>query len=219
MTDTHQEGYTMSDEERMRLFALYRALMEEVKVRLDAIGYASAAKAGIPRAMIREFCFLQLRMVCELIALACLAAHGDIQGTTGLRKKYAADEIIKKLESLHPNFYPLPVRLGGGRSQVRHATPIEAGFLTKGGLLSLYGRCGGVLHRGTLKKLLSGEAQPKVDLRDLAAWREQIAVLLGIHFIQLHNGERMVCILRDVDDGNRTQVTLASPNPPPQSST
>ena len=208
----------MPSEEQMRLFSLYGALMEEVKVRLSSLDSARAARIGIPGAILREFCFLQLRMLCELVALACLAAHGDIQGTTSLRKKYAADEIIKRLESLHPAFYPSPITLKGAGSETRLATPIESGFLTKDELLSLYGRCGGTLHRGTLKKLLSEQTQSRADFRDISAWKEQIAVLLGVPFIQLHGGERMICMLRNVDDGNRVQVAIASPNRPPQSS-
>ncbi len=208
----------MPSQEQMRLFGLYRALMEEVKIRLSSLDAAMVARIGIPGAMLREFCFLQLRMLCELIALGCLAAHGEIQGTAGLRKKYAADEIVKRLESLHPDFYPSPIRVSGAGS-ARAATPIQSGFLSKDELLSLYGRCGDSLHRGTLKKLLSARAPARVDFRDVVAWKEQIAVLLGVHFIELHDGDRMICMLRTVEGGNRVHVAIASPNRPPQPST
>jgi len=208
----------MPSEEQMRLFGLYGAIMEEAKVRLSSLGSAMAGAVGIPKALAREFCFLQLRMLCELIALGCLAAHGDIQGTTGLRKKYAADDIIKRLECLHPDFYPSPVRLDGGASKTRFATPIESGFLTKDELLSLYRRCGAALHRGTLRKLLSEQVPSRADFRDIVVWENLIVVLLTVHFIQLHDGERMFCMLRNVDDGNHVQVTVLSLNLPPQPS-
>src|SRR5262249_15778508 len=61
---------------------LYVALMTEVKIRIQAIDLAAGpvqAMRSFPGALIQEFCFLQLRMTCELISLACLVAHGDIK--------------------------------------------------------------------------------------------------------------------------------------------
>jgi hypothetical protein len=40
-----------------------------------------------------------------LIALGCLTAHGDLQ-TGKLKDEYKADKIIKRLQQLHPDFYP-----------------------------------------------------------------------------------------------------------------
>jgi|SRR5882724_2304781 len=56
-----------------------------------------------------EFCYLQLRMLCELIAVGCLVVHGDVEGTKGLCKVWAADKVMKRLEKLHPDFYPHPM--------------------------------------------------------------------------------------------------------------
>jgi hypothetical protein len=53
-------------------------------------------------------------MLCELIALSCLVAHGDIQLPRQLRKAYAADDMLKQLEALHPNYYPRPQRREDG---------------------------------------------------------------------------------------------------------
>src|SRR5689334_21938045 len=89
---------------------LYAGVMEEIKIRLSSLDIAFAGGFQIPGALVREYCFLQFRMVCELIALACLTAHGDIEATTKLRKEWEADKIIKQLEALHPSFYPWPVK-------------------------------------------------------------------------------------------------------------
>jgi hypothetical protein len=59
---------------------LYAALMEEVKVRVDAFNWLITGRSGLSGSIIRESCFLQLRFLCELIALGCLVAHGDIKG-------------------------------------------------------------------------------------------------------------------------------------------
>jgi hypothetical protein len=36
----------------------------------------------VPEIVGVELIYLQLRMICELIALACLTAHGDVPETT-----------------------------------------------------------------------------------------------------------------------------------------
>jgi len=73
---------------------------------------AATGKTGFPSVIVREFCYLQLRMLCELIALACLVAHGDITAAqpNKLRKAYEADKILAQLATLHQHFYPQPIR-------------------------------------------------------------------------------------------------------------
>ncbi len=54
---------------------VYAAIMEEAKLRALSINMFSGAGYAIPLPLKRECCFLQLRMLCELIALGCLVAH------------------------------------------------------------------------------------------------------------------------------------------------
>jgi hypothetical protein len=89
---------------------VYTALMNEVKIRMDAFNWLVGGRSGLSGPIIRESCFLQLRFMCELIALGCLVAHGDINSTksTRLKDEYAPDKILKQLGQLHPDFYPFP---------------------------------------------------------------------------------------------------------------
>jgi hypothetical protein len=61
----------------------YCALMEEIKRRGEAIRITASGQLAdrIPPRMAEELCYLQLRMICELIALGSLVAHGDIKVT------------------------------------------------------------------------------------------------------------------------------------------
>src|SRR3981081_1016837 len=90
---------------------IYSGLMDEMKIRLDAVEFAISGLLQFHPIIHREFSYLQLRMICELIALGCLVAHGDIPATKSktLRRAWSADEIFKALEKLHPDFYPHPV--------------------------------------------------------------------------------------------------------------
>jgi hypothetical protein len=183
----------------------YADFMEEVKVRLDCMNIALAGKLKMPDLVCSEFCFLQLRMICELTALACLTAHGDISRTVPLQKNWAADQIIEALEGLHPDFYPVSVR------QV--TTP--AGFhlddakqtFTKRDLLKLYGRvCGSALHRGSLRQILA--PKPAKDTRPIIqSWGQKIFDHLDCHWFPLFVPEnRMVCVLKAKDSGDRVSV-------------
>jgi hypothetical protein len=84
----------------------YANLMEEAKLRFACIDAAMSGTTRLPSAIAREFCFLQLRMLCEVTALGCLIAHGDIKQINKLRKEWSAATIMEKLEELHPSFYP-----------------------------------------------------------------------------------------------------------------
>src|SRR5205823_2168695 len=128
---------------------------EEAKLRLNSIDMALGGVSILPHQLVREFCFLQLRMLCELIALGCLTAHGDIEATTKLRNEWSADKIIDRLDSLHPQFYPLPVQQTLLEVPIRHwhLDPVSNGSITKAELLTLNGKSGNTLHRGSMKKL------------------------------------------------------------------
>jgi hypothetical protein len=91
--------------------ALYCAIMEEIKLRHGCVIALMERDAPIEHIFRREFCFLQFRMICELIALGCLVAHGDIKATQTremVRSLWSAKDIIEKLERLHPDFFPTP---------------------------------------------------------------------------------------------------------------
>jgi len=106
-------------------------------------------------------------MVCELIALGCIVAHGDITEAAKLKTEWSADTIIKTLEELHPEFYPQPSKQevkGPGKFVLQ---AITSGFLTKTDLLTLNGKCGSVLHRGNFRKLLSSKTPLQTHFPDI----------------------------------------------------
>ncbi len=129
----------------------YSMLMEEAKYRLLAMDIVLGGGTGLPKGAIREFCFLELRMLCELIALGCLTAHGDLK-TSKLKQVYEADRIIRRLQKLHPDFFSVGATPGKAGPVLR-----KDGFLTKKDLVKLYWRCGDALHRGSFQALYHGD--------------------------------------------------------------
>lgn len=164
--------------------------MEEIKACIAAIDYIlTSAHAGrlAPQAAI-ESAYLQLRMICELIALGCLAVHNDIEATKSgkLRKEWSASKLMDRLEKLHPDFYPRPskqiIDSEGKPSQIE---PITSGYLTKDELKTLNGECGNFLHRGTLKSILSGSAKRASKFNTILNWKTKIMTLLNHHQISV----------------------------------
>jgi hypothetical protein len=182
---------------RRRILDVYAALMEEIKARMSWIESAVAASANWPSPQATyEFGYLQLRLICETLALGCLVVHGE----GGLRKKlkseYAADKIIDRVEKLHPDFYPRPSIVSlheSGRYDV-HIKDSE--FFTKNDLVKLYWKCGGILHRGNLKGLMSRGA-PEDGFPQIRDSLEKLKSLLHCHTIFfLDNKTMVVCHFR-----------------------
>lgn len=164
---------------------LYCALMTEIKFRID--GMNAIANAGLPVRISYEACYLQLRFICESIAIGCLVVNGDIltSKSSKLAKTWEADRLINRLSEIHPDFYPEPVQPDGGN---RHKlAKVDAPVLSKDELISLYRKCGGKLHRGALKDLNRSFEAPNLSFVQIQACRNKIVNLLQHHWISVFN--------------------------------
>jgi hypothetical protein len=188
-----------------KILQRYRALMQEIKWRSQII--STAHTFPFPRiGAAAELAYLQLRMICELIALGCLAVHGDVPGsrTARLRTTSKADFIIKALEKLHSNFYPVPCEIRYNLNNQpwaimdeRDADPLPV--LDKSSLLSLYYECGSFLHRGDLDFVLPATIRT-VKFETIQAWLTKITNLVQTHRIQLADGKEIVVDMRGSND-------------------
>ena len=148
-------------------------------------------------------------MLRELIALGCLVAHGDITKTKYFqRDAYKADDIMRRLEGLHSDFYPIASSMtfypGGA-----HIEPLSSGFLTKSELISLYGRCGDVLHKGTLNRIIN-PAPFRMDYQDIMESGQKILNLMSVHRISRFGGKfHFVIALEHRDVGGNVSGWIA----------
>jgi hypothetical protein len=133
----------------------YCELMGQLKVRIDALRNMLTREffAAHPERIALESCYLQMRMITEVIALACLTANGNTPGARSkwIRKETSADAIMNALSSLNPEFYPYPEQQvrddsGGWKGGMMK----EGGFIKRKALTALYGQCGDQLHIGSL---------------------------------------------------------------------
>jgi hypothetical protein len=206
---------------------LYADLLGEAKVRISAIEAILNRQLVLPSPIAHEFCFLQLRFLCEIIALGCLVLHGDIKAEASakalregkIKKAWSAQLIIEELSKLHPSFYPFPttqLKLPGGPNF--HLTPLKPDdYLSKDDLVRLWNHCGDHLHRGSLKKLLKARMPTQFNFPDVSGWLTKIGALLSFHVVPLFEpGTLLLCILRNRDDNEAVQVAFAAANPPPE---
>jgi hypothetical protein len=200
----------MPTKQRIDAQNLYANILEEIKLRMGIVEHFVTGQSALPSPFVKENCYLQIRMMCELIAMGCLVAHGDIRdsNTPKLQKEWSADRIMDALEKLHPHFYPRPVR------QTRTATGVHfesvKSPLPKADFLALYGKCGAALHRGSVRKLLKGQFPVQNNYPEIVGHTQNIADLLKVHLLMMHSGEElMVGILVNPADNGKVQVGIA----------
>lgn len=174
---------------------LYQRLMEEIKVRINSVDQGTLGLLySLPPTIVREFCFLQLRLCCELIALSCLVAHGDLSEATRLRGDYQADKIMSGLDKLNQDFFPKPCEIIDMKSH-KHLEFINK-EITKEDFLQLYRECSGYLHKGSLKNLLKARFPRQLKYRDITARAQKLLDLLAVHSIMDAKSQTfIVCIL------------------------
>jgi hypothetical protein len=116
---------------------------------------------------------------------------------------------VKRLERLHPNFYPVPRKPVFSPSHV-HMEDYDGDFLTKGELLKLYGRCGDLLHKGSLRNLLNPQKLPPSDYQDIQQWGQNVLNLLSFHTIsRLGKTFHFVAALEASQVGGNVLVSIA----------
>lgn len=146
---------------------LYIHCMVEVKERLHIV--VSLLDLPMQPLFIQELCYLQFRYICELIAIACLAAQGDYETQRSFTESYKPREIFNALRELYPDFFPVAAERiftnegGKRRHRVEHSHKPDA--YAERDITSLWGIAGGHLHRASVKKYLKTtfSQAPKLD--------------------------------------------------------
>jgi len=196
----------------------YRQLLDEAKIRILSVQKLIERATGLVDPISVDSAYLQLRMLCELVALACLIAHGDVEAKMNntQKKQYAADAIFKMLADIHPDFYLHPVECSRTLDGGLHLEPIKKGFLTKTELIALYRYCGEKLHRGSLAKFRSTSPQSHAsDLQKISEWLSKFVLLLREHRIASIDGlSQYLCQITSDQAGGNALVSLAqAPQP------
>jgi len=160
----------------------YADLMKEVKERDKVLRACLERRVGMPAFLSEEVCYLQLRMICECIALGCLIAHGDLKPSRSVLKAYKPAVILGALDKLHPDFFPVPIENSErALGQIDNWVQLKSGYLTQREVRSLWTYAGRKLHRGSLKGLDSSTRKPDFDV--VVRWQRKIITLLNRHHL------------------------------------
>jgi hypothetical protein len=190
--------------------------MYEARHRIDFLLRLCADDYKLPEQPAYELGYLQLRLICEIIALACLAVHGDVPGarSTKIRSAHEADKILNSLERLHNDFYPQPGTFEPHPpTSGRIFVPSKADYMSKPELVRLYRECAGHLHRGDYEG--AGDFWKKdVDLKPIHNATLKIMALLNFHKISfLGSNDELWVTMIDPTKGNTPTATLERPIP------
>lgn len=196
---------------------LYCNILDEVKTRLEIIDRALAQETHDKhdRIAVSDLCSLQFRKVFEAIALGCLLVHGDLPGTTKLKMDvYRADKLLKSLERLNPDFYPVPcqvIRDPVGALRVRKFVSGE--WMTKAKMRKLYFNLDHEMHVGTLtRRALVADPVSHDSLTTILRWTR---ALLASHVIDLQDREfRLVGQMNAADAVPTATLQRRRPNTP-----
>jgi hypothetical protein len=187
-----------------QVMANYCALMEEIKDRTNSIRLAASSKLSVHARVAVELSYLQLRMVCELIALASVMAHGElgVALSAKIRDENRPGALLKMLETIHPECYPRPIKqILNAAGEPTHIDDIHTGFLTRDELPQLYGLCGNELHQGKLRRI-GRHQRPEKSFKEILHWYEKILRLLGHHKIKLYNSTSEIWVgMQEKDTG------------------
>ena len=177
----------------------YATFIIEIFKRLDAIAESMAEIKANPESLDNwkncDFCWFQIRKVCEYLALAIVLAHHRDTGTVNDLSKWKPSDLLKQVEKLNAN--PTPVQISnhvvaneeGGRQLTPIAKPITSKIISQ-----IYGKANDVLHVGKLDRILN-MTMPGYDLGQLERWWDGFERLLRNHVLMLPQVQRiLVCL-------------------------
>jgi hypothetical protein len=205
--ERHRMAHPITPEQQ-----IYIDLMDEARLRIHALRDAIVVKdRWVPR-LLQEFAYLPLRMLCEIIAVGCLVAHGDVQ-SRGTLKSWKVPEIIKKLEELNADFYPRGVRFRKVPAGT-HFDDYNVPQLSKVELIKLWEQSGLFLHRGSAKNLIAEKGRTlKVNLDSIIQNGQKILNLLEQHVISSANKKSHLLVALASEDANGNAMLWSAASP------
>ncbi|MGH9359544.1 MAG: hypothetical protein ACRD1O_10275 [Terriglobia bacterium] len=160
--------------------------MAEIKVRFKLIkDVGEAHVTAFPRGARVEFVYLQLRKTIELIAMGSLLANAEMFASiqSNIQGYWKAKDLLKELEALNPDFYPKPIIQQPKKPGVKMEWLDRSDdFLTKDRFITLYDKCGGILHA---RNPFASEQDFAMLEKAAPKWYLWIVNLLNAHVIRL----------------------------------
>lgn len=165
---------------------LYLHCMVEIKLRIRAIE-AILSSDALPLFK-HETGNLHLRHICELIAIACLAAQGDYDTQRAFTESYSPPKIFDALRKIYPAFFPQPIDVILGADGTRQILANEKpGAYNEQQVRNVWNQSGDALHRASVQKYLTKTFAPAPSLDGIYDHLHGIATLLEGHLIVIQD--------------------------------
>jgi hypothetical protein len=186
---------------------IYCALMTDAKQRIGLIRQLDEGSISTTRTEFDlELACLSLRRVLELIAFSSLAANRAAyeRHHSDFGHHWRAEKILKKLETINPEFFPTPV----SGLDAKHITPLDCRCLTRAEFASLYDITSEVLHTWNPYK----PGPRAIDLiRPVKEWAQLIWQLLSVHMLTIAESEKRLIVQMHHPQDGQVHVFVAEP--------
>lgn len=185
--------------------------MEDVKQRLQMIksitqGHSPLGSEGHD---VEVVCLL-LRRILEQIAFSSLVAHRATyeEMYNDVATIWSARRLVERLEKVHPEFFPRPVRRGvSPHSGIRHHfEPVHSGYLTRDEFEFLYHTASNGIH--TWNPFKDAERVIKFE-RSIAEWVARIETLLEHHFVRFIGTHDLWLVQMDSPEDHKVHAFIA----------
>lgn len=193
--------YPKTIEERAKV---YLHCMVEIRQRLKAI--SAIQNADMPALFIKEACYLQLRYVCELIAIGCLVAQGDYETQRAFRDEYSPPKIFVALKKIFPHFFPQAAVIKNDQGRVHLEANCKPYAYTESKVSKLWNQSGDHLHRASITRYLKKTFSPPPETASIQKHINGVTALLECHVITIatessENRSRLLQVTLEDDDG------------------
>src|SRR5690348_14610209 len=191
-------SYPKTTKERAHL---YLQCMVEIKERLNITN--AILQSDLGALFVHEICCLQYRHICELIAIACLAAQGDFQTQRAFRDEYNPAKIFNALRGLYPNFFPQPSTITTSAGHHHLDANSKPDAYREADITKLWSMCGDDLHRTSVTKFLKKAAKAPPPVKVHQRHMTGLVRLLETHVIAIQSSKDRVLLdvrLRDEED-------------------
>jgi len=180
----------------------YASMMRECRYRVETLRDFSAGKTHCTylQATIESEA-LQLRKLLELIAYSSLVSYQEAYRSvrSDIAKDWHAARILRKIEGINPEFYPVPIEGFNKKGWNR----VRGGYLTRKQFEGLYDKCGAMLHsQNPFSKGKSSLAFHK----KVPDYLGRIEALLSEHLVQLANSQELIHVIAPMEENAPIQV-------------
>jgi hypothetical protein len=188
----------------INLAKIYSTCMDEIKTRINIILTFNDGKLTTGSDVTNiEFICLQFRKVLELIALASIAPNKEEYSKQSVKfhKDWHAKRILKDLERINPDFYPIPIVQAPHplNEPIKHFERFNGNFLKREHFEQFYDSLGGKLHANNPFGTKTDWDKTRKQFRK---WSEKIINLLNVHLITLIDATQIwVVFMKHPEDG------------------